>query len=100
MGQVLNGHLYTSSQKNKADKFKSLQTTCTSICYSIARLRKLAHQHQVPPQLVINWEPTGLNVVPALTSTINSIEEEGSTNVSIIGLGQGTNNCNCGCINE
>ena len=51
----------------------------------LARVRKVAHQHQVIPQLIINWDQTGLHVVPAPTWTM---EEEGSTRVPIVGLGE------------
>ena len=50
----------------------------------LARVRKVAHQHQVIPRLIINWDQTGLNVVPASAWTM---EEEGSTRVPIVGLG-------------
>ena len=50
----------------------------------LARVRTVAHQHKVVPQLVINWDQTGINVVPASTWTM---EEEGSRRVPIVGLG-------------
>ena len=48
-------------------------------------IQKVAYQHKIMPQLIINWDQTGLNVVPASTWTM---EEEGSTRVPIAGLGE------------
>ena len=45
---------------------------------------QIAHANKVPPQLIINWDQTGLNVVPARSWTM---EEEGSRRVEIAGLG-------------
>ena len=50
----------------------------------LAGVRKVVHQYQVLPQLIINWDQTGLNVVPASTWTTG---KEGSTRIPIIGLG-------------
>ena len=50
----------------------------------LARVQEVAHQHKVIPQLIIKWDQTGLNIVPASTWTM---EEEGSTRVPIVGLG-------------
>ena len=44
-----------------------------------------AHANKVPPQLIISWDQTGLNVVPASSWTM---EEEGSRKVEIAGLGE------------
>ena len=50
----------------------------------LAAVSKVAHQHHILPQLIINWDQTGLNVVPASTWTMT---EEGSTRVPIAGFG-------------
>ena len=43
-----------------------------------------AQANKVPPQLIINWDQTGLSVSPASSWTM---EEEGSQRVEIAGLG-------------
>ena len=49
----------------------------------LSGLAQKAHDNQVPPQLIINWDQTRLNVVP---SAMWTIEEEGSKWVEIASL--------------
>ena len=42
-----------------------------------------AHDNQVPPQLIISCDQTGLNVVPSASWTM---EEEGSKRIEMAGL--------------
>jgi len=50
----------------------------------LSQIIKLAHKKQVPPQLVINWDQTGVNIVLALSWTM---EEEHSKTIPIVGFG-------------
>ena len=52
-------------------------------CRYLTKLAQQAHANQVPPQLIINWDQTELNVVPTSTWTM---AEERSQRVEIIGL--------------
>lgn len=53
------------------------QTLCTQIA-------KIAHENLIPPQLVINWDQTGLSIVPASSRTI---EQGRSSKIPIVRLG-------------
>ena len=60
------------------EKFKELKMKF------LVRVQEVAHQHKVIPQLTINWDQTGLNIIPASTPTM---EEQGSTRVLFVLLG-------------
>ena len=49
-----------------------------------SRVQEVTGKHQVLPQIIINWDQTGINVVPASTWTM---EEQGSKRVPIAGFG-------------
>ena len=49
----------------------------------LRELTREIHSNKVPPQLVLNWDQTGLNVVPTSSWTM---EEKGSRRVEIVGL--------------
>ena len=53
-------------------------------CKYLSQIVKLAHEKKVPPQLVINWDQTGVNIVPASSWTM---EEEGSKTIPIVAPG-------------
>ena len=50
----------------------------------MAEIVQNAQANNVPPQLIINWDQTGLNVVPTCSWTM---EEQGSQRVETAGLG-------------
>ena len=50
----------------------------------LSQIAKMAHDNKIPPQLVINWDQTGFNIVPS-SSWI--MEEQGSNTIPIAGLG-------------
>jgi hypothetical protein len=49
----------------------------------LGKLAKIATDKHSPPQLIINWDQTGLNVVPSSSWTM---EKEGSKRIEIAGL--------------
>ena len=60
------------------EEFKEIQRSY------LAEMVHIAQANNVPPQLIINWDQTGLNTVP--TSSW-AMEEQGSKRVEIVGLG-------------
>ena len=50
----------------------------------LSTLRNVVLKNKVVPQMIVNWDQTGINVVPASTWTM---AEEGSSRVPIAGLG-------------
>ena len=50
----------------------------------LSQIAKMAHDTKIPPQLVINWDQTGFNIVPSSSWTM---EEQGSNTIPIAGLG-------------
>ena len=69
----------TKAKINLSDK----EFTCMKQKY-LRQIVKLAHEKKIPLQLAINWDQTGLNIVPASSWTM---EEEGSKTIPIVGLG-------------
>ena len=60
------------------EQFKEVQRSF------LAEIVHIAQANYIPPQLIINWDQTGLNIVPTYSWTM---EEQGSKRVEIVGLG-------------